>query len=76
MTRSQAQIDSNFEDILSRLSESHDVSVYEGIERLVQAGEDVGYDAGALLRKLDQGMTLEELLELIESKLEHLQRVA
>jgi len=58
------------EVFFTRLRESHDVSVYEAIERLVQAGEAVGLDSNALLRKLDQGRTFEELLELIESKME------
>jgi len=58
------------ERILTRLHESHDLSVYEGIERLVQAGEAVGFDAETLARMLDKGMTLEELLEQIELKME------
>ena len=59
-----------FEVFLARLHESHEVSVYEAIERLVQAGETVGFDSHALIRMLDQGVTFEELLELIESKME------
>lgn len=62
-----------FEAFLTQLRESHEVSVYEAIERLVQAGEAVGFDAHDLLGMLDQGMTIEELLELIESKMERLQ---
>jgi hypothetical protein len=65
-----------FEDVLTHLSESHEVSVYAAIERLVQAGETVGFDTKALVRMLDQGMTFEELLELIESKMECLQKAA
>jgi len=65
-----------FEDFLTRLRESHEVSVYEAIERLVQAGEAVGFEAHALLRMLDRGMTFEEMLELIESKMECLQKAA
>jgi hypothetical protein len=42
----------------------------------VQAGEPVGFDAHDLLGMLDQGMTFEELLELIESKMEWLQTAA
>lgn len=56
--------------LLTRLHESHEVSVYEAIERLVQAGEAVGIDAHDLVRMLDRGMTLEELLEFIESQME------
>ena len=59
-----------FEDLLTHLSESHEVSVYEAIERLVQAGETVGFDAHDLLGMLDHGMTFEKLLELLESKME------
>jgi hypothetical protein len=65
-----------FEVFLARLRESHEVSVYEAIERLMSAGEAVGYDARSLIRMLDQGMTLEEIIELIESKLEHSQAAA
>ena len=72
MARSGVDSDNTFEDFFVRLHEAHDVSVYEGIERLVQAAEEVGYDAKDLLRKLDQGMSFEELLELIEAKMESL----
>ena len=65
-----------FEVFLSRLRESHEVSVYEAIERLTSASAAVGYDADSLIRMLDRGMTFEELLELIGSKLENPQAVA
>ena len=68
------QPENTFEDVLRQFSESHEVSVYAAIERLVQAGETVGSDAHSLLRMLDQGMTLEDLLELIESKMEFLRK--
>ena len=61
---------------VDRLHECHELSVYEAIERLVRAGEAVGLDSDTLLRKLDQGLTFEELLELIESKMERLQKAA
>lgn len=61
---------------VDRLHECHELSVYEAIERLVHAGEEVGLDSDTLLRMLDHGMTFEELLELIESKMEGLQKVA
>jgi len=67
---------STFEVLLSRLQEAHELSVYASIERLVQAGEAVGLDVDALIRLLDRGKTLEDLLELVESKMEHLQKVA
>ena len=63
----------NIETLLTRLHESRTVSVYEAIERLVQAGESVGFDSKTLIRLLDQGKTFEELLELIETKMECLQ---
>ena len=59
-----------FEVFLTRLRESHEVSVYEAIERLTHAAEAVGFDAHDLVGMLDRGMTFEELLELIESKME------
>jgi hypothetical protein len=66
----------NFEAFLARLRESHDVSVYEAIERLTYAGEVVGLNAQDLIGMLDRGMTFEELLELIESKMESCQTAA
>ena len=62
--------------LLTRLHESHELSVYDSIERLVLVGEAVGFGADALVRMLDRGMSLEELLELIEGRMECLQRTA
>lgn len=59
-----------------RLHESHELSVCEAIERLVQAGAAVGLDANALLRMLDRGMTFEALLEVIECRMQSLPRAA
>ena len=64
------------ETFLDRLHEAREVSVYDSIERLVKAGEAVGLDAKTLIRMLDQGMTFQELLELIEAKMEYLQKTA
>ncbi len=67
---------SNTLDVLtSRLHESHDVSVYEAIERLVKAGESVGMDVPALIRMLDRGIPFEEVLEFVESQMERSQQV-
>ena len=66
----------SLEVFVTRLHESHEVSVYEAIERLVQAGEAVGLDAHTLLRMLDQGMTFEALLVVIESRMQCSQRAA
>jgi len=60
---------SALELVLTRLDESHEVSAYEAIDRLVRAGEEVGLDAHSLVRMLDQGTSFEELLAVIESKM-------
>jgi len=70
------QLVNTFEAFLTRLRESHEVSVYEAIERLIQAGEAVGFEADTLIRMLDRGMSFEELLEVIESKMECSQKAA
>ena len=51
--------------VLTRLHETHDVSAYEAVERLVNAGQAAGWNAETLLRMLDQGIALQTLLELI-----------
>ena len=66
----------SLEVFVSRLHESHDVSVYGAIERLMLAGEAVGLDAPTMVQMLDQGVTFEELLECIESRMECSQRAA
>jgi hypothetical protein len=76
MAPSAAQTANALEGLFTRLGESHQGSVYEAIERLVQAGEAVGFDADTLLRMLDRGMSFEELLELIESKMDCSQKAA
>ena len=65
-----------FEVFLTRLRESHDVSVYEAIERFTHAGEAVGFEVSALIKMLDRGTTFEELLALIESRMERSQKAA
>ena len=65
-----------FERLFARLHESREVCVYEAIERLVHAGEAVGLEADALLKMLDQGKSFEELLGLIEAKMECEQKAA
>ena len=61
---------SSLEVLFNRLRETHDLSAYEAIERLVWVGGTVGLDGHALVRLLDRGMTFEEMLELIAAKLE------
>jgi hypothetical protein len=51
------------------LHESREVCVYEAIERLVQAGEEVGLSVETLIQMLDGGVNLEELLDLIEARM-------
>lgn len=69
-------IEDSLSVFVTRLHESHQVSVYGAVERLVQTGEAVGLDADALLRMLDQGMSLEDLLACIESRMEGSRRAA
>lgn len=66
----------SLEMFLSRLHESHDVSVYGAIERLMLAGEAVGLDAPTMAGMLDQGVTFEELLECIEARMNGSQTAA
>lgn len=53
------------EVVLKRLNESHNVSAYEAVDRLVRAGEAAGFDTDSLLRMLDEGIALQKLLDLI-----------
>jgi len=76
MPLSEVRIAFPVEAFLARLHESHEVCVYEAIERLVCAGAEVGLDADALLRLLDRGKTYEELLERIESEMESMPKAA
>jgi len=76
MAPARSQTVNIFETLLTRLRESHELPVYEAIERLVQAAEATGFDADTLLRMIDRGITFEEILELIESKMEYSQAAA
>jgi hypothetical protein len=51
------------------LGESHNEYVFDAIERLVQAGEQVGFSGQDLVRMLKGGMSLEALLDLIEVRM-------
>jgi len=64
------------EGLLTSLHESHDVSAYEAVERLLQAGEAAEFDADTLLAMLDQGIALQKLFDLIVSKVNCSQRAA
>ncbi len=76
MAPARSQTVNIFEIFLTRLRESHDLPVYEAIERLVQAAEATGFDADTLLRMIDRGITFEEILKLIESRMECSQAAA
>lgn len=54
---------------MATLGEIHDESVYSAVERLVEAGSEVGFGLADLIRMLKGGMTLESLLDLIEMRM-------
>jgi hypothetical protein len=60
---------SRYEDCFTTLGETHDESAYAAIERLVQAGEQVGFTAPDLVRMLKGGMSLESLFGMIEVRM-------
>ena len=76
MPQSDSRVVCPFEQLFIRLHESHEVCVYEAVERLVHAGAEVGLEEGALLRMLDQGKSFEELLDLIQFKMGSEQKAA
>lgn len=59
----------SFENCLATLGEVRHESVYGAIERLVEAGEQVGFTVHDLIRMLNDGMTLESLLDVIEVRM-------
>jgi hypothetical protein len=67
-TRNRAK--SPFQECFDTLGEAHNEDVYGAIERLVQAGEEVGLTVHDLIRMLRDGMSLEALLDLIEVRME------
>jgi hypothetical protein len=58
-----------FEECITALGEAHNETAYGAIERLVEAGEQVGFNVPDLVRMLKGGMTLESLLDLIELRM-------
>ena len=64
------------ENVLTVLHESHCVSAYEAVERLVYAADAAGFNGEALLAMIDTGIAFEAVLELIASKAKCLQKVA
>jgi hypothetical protein len=67
-TRNELEL-SLLEDCFVTLGETHNEFVYGAIERLVQAGEQVGFSVQDLIRMLKGGMSLESLLDLIEIRM-------
>jgi len=59
-----------------RLWKSRDLSIAEAAERLLEVAQTAGFDAETLLWMLDHGMTVDELLQLIDSKLQCSQSAA
>jgi hypothetical protein len=68
--RAEIARESWFEECMATLGEVHDESVYGAVERLVEAGSEVGLGVADLIRMLNGGMTLESLLDLIEIRME------
>jgi hypothetical protein len=64
------------EVVLTGLHESHNVSAYEAVERLLYTAEAAGVDPQALLRMLDQGIAFQNVLDLIISKAKSSQKAA
>jgi hypothetical protein len=60
---------SRWDECLNALHETNTEDVYNAIERLVQAGEQVGFSVHDLIRMLNNGMSLENLLNLIELRM-------
>jgi hypothetical protein len=57
------------EECFDFLGETHDENAYGAIERLVAAGEQVGFTVHDLIRMLKSGMRLEGLLDVIEVRM-------
>jgi hypothetical protein len=68
-SRAEVATESWFEECVATLGEVHDENVYAAIERLVEAGSEVGFTVADLIRMLKTGMTLESLLDLIEIRM-------
>ena len=65
----QRQAQPPVEECFDTLGEAHDENVYSAIERLVQAGEQVGFSVHDLIRMLKGGITLESLFDVIEVRM-------
>lgn len=69
LARKYPPTQSPVEECLDTLGEAHDENVYLAIERLVRAGEQVGFTVHDLIRMLNSGTTLESLFDLIEVRM-------
>jgi hypothetical protein len=67
--KEQRQDESPLEECFDTLGEAHDENVFSAIERLVQAGEHVGFTVHDLIRMLNSGLTLESLFDVIEVRM-------
>ena len=67
--REQRHAQSSLEQCFDALGEAHNEDVYYAIERLVQAGEQVGFTVHDLIRMINNGMTLESLFDVIEIRM-------
>ena len=67
--RRQPQAQPPVEECFDTLGEAHDENVYSAIERLVQAGEQVGFTVDDVIRMLKGGITLESLFDMIEVRM-------
>jgi hypothetical protein len=67
--RARNERQSPLEECFAMLGETHNEDVYGAIERLVQAGEQVGFSVQDLIRMLKNGMSLESLLDVIEVRM-------
>jgi hypothetical protein len=63
------QVKSPFQECFDSLGEVHNEDAYGAIERLVQAGEEVGFTVKDLIRVLHAGMSLGSLLDVIEVRM-------
>lgn len=67
--RNERQGQSSFDECFDTLGEAHNEDVYSAIERLVQAGEQVGFTVQDLIRMLKGGVSLETLLDIVEVRM-------
>lgn len=69
LSRAEGIRTNSFEECMATLGEVHDESAYSAIERLVEAGSQVGFGVADLIRMLKGGMSLTSLLDLIEIRM-------